>query len=288
ITLLQVIMQLLFLWIMLLFVGQRHIDIYIYSLYVSYSVAFIFSFIYLVKEIKDFRIENLLKTAGSIIRYGGFVQLSNILQLLNYRLAYYIIDFYQGKVLLGIFTLGVQLSEGLWLLSKSAATVQYSKISNTKDKLYIKNFTNKLVKITFFSTLLLLIPLLLLPEAFFISVFGREFGDARFVLLYMSPGILAVAVNSMFSHYFSGTGRHHYNTIGSAIGLAVTLGVGLILIPRYALTGAAFTASVSYFCSFIFQLLVYKNITKSGLIDFMPVKSDLYYIIGKIKSFFGK
>ena len=190
------------------------------------------------------------------------MQFSNIIQLVNYRLNYYLINFFYSKALLGIFSIGVQLSEGLWLISKSIATVQYARISNSTDADYSKQLTIRFFKISFLATLITLIPLILLPVNFYRFVFGHEFGNVRYVIMFMSSGIMAVAVNSMFSHFFSGTGRPYLNTIGSAIGFVFTLGLGLILVPSYGIYGAAITASFSYLASLLFQFIAFTSITK--------------------------
>ena len=135
------------------------------------------------------------------------MQLSSIIQLFNYRLNYYLINYFYSKALLGVFTIGVQVSEGFWLISKSIATVQYARIANSTDADYAKILTIKFIKITFAATLLTLVPLLLLPANFFTYIFGKEFGYVKNIILLMSAGILALAVNSIFSHFYSGTGK---------------------------------------------------------------------------------
>ena len=101
--------------------------------------------------------------------------------------------------------------------------------------------------------------------------------------MYMSIGIIAVAVNSMLSHFFSGTGRHYFNTIGSAIGFVITLSTGLILIPHYGIKGAAFTATLSYSFSLIFQMIVFRIITKTKLSEYIPDRSDFIFFRNELK-----
>lgn len=75
-----------------------------------------------------------------MLTYGFAIQIANFAQLLNYRLSYYIIEFCSGRKALGVFDLGTKLSEAVWILPKSMATVQYARISNSKEnKIYAKN-----------------------------------------------------------------------------------------------------------------------------------------------------
>jgi Na+-driven multidrug efflux pump len=77
--------------------------------------------------------------------------------------------------------------------------------------------------------------------------------------LSLSPGILAVALSLILSHYFSGTGQPQHNTISSGLGLIITVLCGFTLIPLWSLPGAGITASIAYTCSLIYQLVVFKR-----------------------------
>lgn len=282
ITLLQVIAQCGTLCILLLVFNKQNIFSYLLSLYAGFGLSLLLSFIFIIREIKITRLSTGY-VLSQTLKYGSYVQFANIIQLLNYRLNYYIINFYYSKALLGVFTLGVQLSEGFWLVSKSIATVQYARIANSKDIDYSISITIKFLKITFVATLLTILPLLILPSGFFTFVFGKDFGYVKDVILLMSIGILAVAVNSIFSHFYAGTGRHYLNTIGSIIGFIMTLVVGFTLIPKYGINGAAITASFSYLVSLIFQMIVFTHITKTKIRDYIPKKDDMQFFVNEVR-----
>jgi O-antigen/teichoic acid export membrane protein len=290
VTLLQIVIQFLIFAFLVLLINNRNILSYLLSLYFGFGSGFIISLIFILPVLYDVRsmkyeVKNTSNVIKEILKYGSFAQFSNIIQLLNYRLNYYLINFYFSKALLGIFSLGVQLSEGLWLISKSIATVQYARISNSTDEAYSKQLTIKFLKISFLATLICLIPLVLLPVSFYRFIFGNEFGNVRYVIMFMSFGIIAVAVNSMLSHFFSGTGRPYINTIGSSIGFILTLSLGLILIPRYGIYGAAITASLSYLASLIFQFIAFTNITKTTFSEYFIRKSDFRFIKDELSKY---
>ena len=290
VTLSQIVIQFAVLALLLLLIHNRSIFSFILSLYFGYGSGFIISLIFILPVIyKQQNTNNEQLTTNlvlkEILKFGSFAQFSNIIQLLNYRLNYYLINFYFNKAMLGVFSLGVQLSEGLWLISKSMATVQFARISNSTDAEYSRQLTIRFLKISFLATLLTLIPLVLLPVNFYRFVFGHEFGNVRYVIMFMAVGIIAVAVNSMLSHFFSGTGRPYINTIGSAIGLVFTLGLGLILIPRYGIYGAALTASVSYLTSLIFQFIAFTAISKTTVKEYFITKVDFVFIVEELKKY---
>ena len=248
---------------------------YVNALYVGYSVGFVLSFVSILKYLKFKGFNDLGNIIKQLLKYGSYVQFANILQFLNYRLSYYIITSYFNKAMLGVYSVGNKLSEGTWLVGKSVSMVQYSRIANSKDKEYNKYLTLAFLKFTFVITLILVAILLLIPENVFVFVFHKEFSNIKIVISSLSVGIVAMSMSMMFSHYFSGTGRHYYNTISSGIGLIITFALGFTLIPRYNILGAGITASVSYFTSCLFQLIVFVKLTKSRFNDFLIKKTDV-------------
>jgi len=286
VTTIQLACMLLSLSLFFLFFKQKNIESFIFSLYVQFVSGAIIGYFFIRKDIS--KADNLKSNAvvKEILRYGSYVQVANIVQFMNYRLSYFIIDFYAGKAMLGIYTVGVQLAEGLWLIGNSLSLVQYSKISNSKDPHFAKIFSIQLLKVSTLATLLLIIPVYVLPTSFFQFVFGSDFNQVKEVFIYMSPGILSIAGSLMFSHYFSGLGKHYLNTIASTIGLVFTFIAGFILIPRIGLYGAAITASISYFTMVVFQLILFLKLSKTKMSELLINKDDIALASKKIKEIY--
>ncbi len=284
VTLTRILTMVTSLLVIMLALEHKSIDAYVQSLYISYSLALILSTAFITKEIRMARIAGFFRMIHRSLRYGMFVQLANIIQLFNYRLAYFLIDAFHNRALLGVFSVGIQISEGVWLISRSIAMVQYSRIANISDSKEALEVTRKLLKFTLMIVITVLIPLLLLPSQVYVWIFGEEFDRVRSVILLLSPGILAVAINSIFSHFFSGTGRHHLNAIGAGIGLVFTLGLGFLLIPPFGILGAAITATLAYWASFVFQLIMFLRISEYKPGSLLPDKTDLQYALKTILS----
>lgn len=246
---------------------------YIHALYFSFGIAFLISFAGIIKYFtpaKPFNREVIRET----FRFGSYVQVASILQLVNYRLSYYIIEKFFDRATLGIFSLGIQISESVWIISKSIALVQYSRISNSKDENYNVRITLDFIKFTSVFTILVIGFLLLLPQEFFVLVFRSDFRNVGQVIMSISPGIFAVAISLMFSHYFSGSGKPWHNTISSGIGLVFTVILGFTLIPAMGIWGAGITSSVAYSVGMLYQFIVFKNRTSTPFYRFIPGKED--------------
>ena len=260
ILIIQALTMVLSLSVQLLLTEDRNISLYIYSLYLSNGIAAITGWAQIIPYFSQPADISLLKGLGKMIRYGGFLQMANAVQLLNYRLSYFLIDFFTGRASLGIYTAGVQLSEGIWIFGKSFAVVQYSSISNSEDKQYAQQLSINLIKVTAILTMICLIVLFILPVSFYTFLFGDGFAEVKKVIIWMSPGILALNMSQIMSHYFSGTGKQEQNAISSVIGLAVTAISGFILIPQYGLIGAAAAASCTYTASLVYQFIIFSRI----------------------------
>ena len=255
---------------------------YIYSMYLAYFSSFLISAFAIRKFVNFEGFEKFDEAIIQIFKYGTYVQLANLLQLLNYRLGYFIIERFLGKPSLGVFSVGTQVSEGLWLFGKSVAMVQYSRISNSTDAVYARILTLRFIKFVFVLTFSLLAVLILIPDSFFVLIFMKDFSGLHQIILSLSPGILAMSVSMILSHFFSGTGRHYHNTISSGIGLVLTLIFGFTLIPEFGILGAGITASISYFASASYQLIVFMKITKTSARNFLLSGDDISFIKNEI------
>jgi O-antigen/teichoic acid export membrane protein len=148
-------------------------------------------------------------------------QLGNVIQYLNYRLSYFILNHYTTYANVGIYSVGVMTSESIWLISSSIATVQYSKIANINDLNYSRDLTLKLAKLSFVATFICVIILNFLPQGVFYFIFGKDFGPVKTVIFYLSTGIISFGLTVSISHYYAGVGKYYINlnTIAAFIGL---------------------------------------------------------------------
>ncbi len=262
---------------------------YIISLYISHTLTFFTSIFFLKKLNTSFSFSSGLlsiKTTLRIFNFGKYIQLANIAQFFNYRLNYYIIDFFLGKAALGIYTAGNQISEGMWLISKSISMVQYSRISNTKDYDYAKSMTVRMIKFSFIITLLIILLALSIPSQVYVTIFGDDYAIIKMIIMSLAIGILSIALSTLFSSFFSGIGKPHHNTISSVIGLVVTASLGFTLIPRFGIIAAGLVASAAYFSSVVYQVIVFAKISNSKIKEFIPNKFDIQYFKTEVYQLF--
>ena len=83
-----------------------------------------------------------------------------------------------------------------------------------------------------------MIVICLIPKSIYAWIFTQEFAETKDVLVSLSPGMVFMAANMIFSHYFSGVNLPRHNLYGSLVGLLVTIPSIFILIPKYGIIGA--------------------------------------------------
>lgn len=210
-----------------------------------------------------------------MVTQGLHVQGANAMQLLNYRFAYYLIEHFQGLAALGVYSVATQLAEGAWLVPRSLGMVLYSAVSNESTAERQRALTLTVFKASVAAAAAALLVALLLPDAVYALLFGAEVHGVRPLLACLAPGIVAMAASQAYSHYFSGVGRNVHNAIGSGLGLAATIGAGLVLVPSWGTAGAALTASLAYAVNAMYQSWRFIGLTGASARDHWPGRADL-------------
>ena len=257
----------------LLGMGGASVMDYVVATYLAHGTAVLISGTFALQRLETSRTrpEGVLK---GLLHQGTLAQGANILQLLNYRLAYYLIEHFRGRAALGIFSVTTQLAESTWLVPKSIGGVLYSKVSNLVEAERQRDLTMILLKLAVAVAVISCAALLLIPDAAYSWIFGPEISGLRPILVRMAPGLIAMSASQVLSHFLSGTGRIKHNTIGSGIGLVITVLVGFWLIPTSGLEGAAVTASLAYGLSVCYQLIVFRRVTGTSWAELLPHSGD--------------
>lgn len=263
------------------------VDYYLISLHISYAISFVFICYFLMRAWKKMENSDKLvkfpSTLKKLIKYGFIAQTGNIIQYLNYRLSYFILASLGGLSSVGIYSVGVVLSEAVWSIASSIALVQYSKIANTSDAEYSKNLTIKLSKFSFLITFLVLVILLAIPADVISFVFGKDFVQIKVVIYSLSIGILSLGFSMILSHYFAGLGKYYINTLATIIGLIITLLGNYLLIPKFGYIGSGMTASISYLAMSVFLFFSFLKTTNTKIALFKLTKMDIVTLLRIVK-----
>jgi O-antigen/teichoic acid export membrane protein len=266
--------------------GDPQIMHYIYSLYISLGTSALISFAYYFKHCGKIGIHSLAayrRVTMEMFRYGILNQVAHITQMLSFRLSYYVLDHFHGEAAVGVYSNGISLAESIWMIAKSISLVQYARIANTGDRQEAANLTARLIKFSLAASLIILIPLMVLPSSFYLFIFGEGFSQTRNVIWTLSAGVMVYNFSILIGHYFSGTGRYYINAVTSSIGLVVSVILYFTFIPRFGIIGAGWATSLSYIFTTIVLVVLFRKENKFWLTELIPTKGDFK----KLKDEFG-
>lgn len=252
------------------------VESWIISLYFAFGTAVLLSFIAVIKKMGEFELRGSYNIIKQVFNFGCITQLANILHIGNKRISIYFLKMFTGLPAVGVYGAGTQLTEGLRLIGQSISLVQFSEISNTNDKNFAVRITIKLMKFSVLLTIFAVIILLIIPTEVYGLIFGSDFTNLKYVIIALSPGVIALSSNTIFSHYFGGLGRPVISLWANGIGFIITITLAVLLIPPFGYIGAAATASTSYISSVVYQYIIFKKETGVKFRQWLPEKNDFY------------
>jgi len=257
----------------------QQVPVYYYASYLAYSLPLLLS-LRALWQLPDRRRRGgrrLRATVRELARHSRGAHFSNILGFANYRLSYYFVAHFVDARAVGILSVGVALTEAIWLIPRSTALVQYVDLVHAGKEATPPASALRVSRLTVLGTAGAVGALVLLPPTVLAAVFGPEFGAARPVILLLAPGGVVMALQILCSSYFAGLARYRINNTASVLGLLVTLAACALLIPHLGIRGAALASTLSYSTSTAFLLYHFYRATGAAPWAFLPRRTDAVY-----------
>lgn len=232
---------------------------YVFSLWIAYILSLIYGIVILKDEYKNLYLLNrneFKQAATTLFKLGAVRQVGGIAQTMVYRVSFmFMIYFFakQGEVFNGIYSNATSISEAILLFGTSLALVQYSSLSNTQSNQEAKELTIKMTIVNVSVTAIGLLVVCLLPQRFWVWLFGAGFEQVGYYIRVLAGGILLLSSTSNITQYFASRGNFSITACASIVSLIVTLIAGYFLIQRYNILGSALTAVMAYATGFIIE-----------------------------------
>lgn len=249
-----------------LIIGFMYIEVGFVSFIVAYLLAQIFNLFLAIYYLKpEFQAAGKDHDSGLLkifIRHGLFIQLANLTQFFNYRILYFLIDSYFGKSVLGIYSNALSLAESVWLITRSISTVQFAKIANSENLRFNQKLTQQYGGISLIISMIGVVFLVILPDAFFVWLFGPEFEGIHHYLVLLAPAILSMSLGNIYAHYFAGLGMNRVNFGGALLNLVVILVSFFLLMDALQMDAAPIASSIAFSVTLIYHYLLFKRETR--------------------------
>jgi O-antigen/teichoic acid export membrane protein len=251
--LLQALLLLIVLLVLVYWKGDRKLQSYLIALYSAYGFSLLCSSLAIWELLKSPE-KNTEYRFSSLISKGITNQLGNLAHTLSNRFNYYVIG---ASAWLGVYANSSSLIESLWIVSGSAAPIVLSHVANRQEEEKNPSMVLYIAKICFAISLACVFVLYFIPNAWFVELLGKDFTETKSLMLYLSPGVLAISFSTIISHYFSGLGQQRVQLMANLAGLLCTLCLSVYLIGSYRLKGACLTASIAYAVQALILFLVF-------------------------------
>jgi O-antigen/teichoic acid export membrane protein len=227
--------------------------------------------------------------ARRCVGYGWMSQVGNNLAFMSYRASILLINFFMSPAATGIYITAVLVVEKIWLLSHAASQVLLPRLSELHtDEARRRRLTPLATKIIFGVSLVVGAALFAAATPLMVGIFGEEFRLSVEPLRWLLPGVVVLAAARGVAVDLAARGRVDLNLYVAIMTVAVNIGGGVLLIPRYGLNGAAIATSASYLLNFIVRLVIYTHISGNKWYSLIVWKrADISVIKGKIDSLKG-
>ena len=245
---------------------------------ISHWITFFVLLLIVIKLIKPERFP-IINFLSKFIMYGFRSHLSNIITLLNYRSSLLILGYFTTPITVGIYSVGMQLVEKLWLPSQAVSTVLLPRLSNQLgeggDTKKISKLTLDCARLTFIFTILISIVFVLLLPFIIHFLFGTEYSQAFYVVVLLLPGILAWTPSRILANDLAARGFAELNLKNSYWVFAINIVLSICLIPIWGLIGAAIATTIAYVMDLLLRLVSFNKVTQSeAFINIIPKISD--------------
>jgi O-antigen/teichoic acid export membrane protein len=285
---LQGILQILSLCIFIFFFKQADAYPYIYACIITNGLCYIAGLILVSRKTEAPKISEPRSLLFVLFSNGFYTQAASIFIVLCKTICFNNMkeQLPDGEGSVGIFNSAFSLSSAIMLFGASVSAVVMARIANKENHEEARGVVFKLAKLSFLLTTLAVGLFLLLPAEFYTWLLGKDFSPVKTVFIPMAPGIIFLSFGTVFSHYFSGAGKHVMNFVGGGITLLITWLVTSYLIEAYGVIGAGISTSVTFIVLTIFVLIAFIVMGKRPAADLkllLPAKGDFTALMNIFK-----
>ena len=258
---------------------------YLYPLYGAYIISVVISFFYTKSYISINSSAGVFDDIDSALKYGVGYQIFELLQLLNFRLYFFLLYHLQGPSDLGVFSIGVSILEAVWILGRSVFVIHYSDFSNSDDNIVAVRQTLRYIKVVFIISIILLTFIALCPSSVYGYVFGASFAGIKYQVKWLFPGILMYSIALVIQSIYLSRARYGRLIFAQFVSLIISISLCYLWIPHYYYSGASAAASASYIVCAVIMLGFFMWDYGIPFSNLLISREDIDFINNVLKSY---
>ncbi len=211
---------------------------------------------------------------GGLLRFTAVSGLAGAVGLLNYRIDLLLVVSLDSREGAGLYASAIAGAEALWLFSSAIAMASFARVGaesrHEAARITAEGVRHTLLIVTLGAAVLALIA----PWAI-VFLFGPAYRPAALPLRILCIGTLLYAPQALLNNYFANQlGRPVLALLLGLLSLAVSVGLGLVLIPAYGFVGAAWATTVSYIASGLLAMLLFLWLAPVRATDLWRLRPD--------------
>ncbi|KAB8133668.1 oligosaccharide flippase family protein [Gracilibacillus oryzae] len=250
--------------------------------------AVIFSFIVLKSVIKIFSSVDL-KITKDLYTKGILYALALFILNLNYKIDIVFLEYFVSSNDIGVYSVGVTLSELIWQIPSAMGMVLFSKSANSKTNAEAVSRSTRLLRMSWIPIIVCSMLFWWLSPFIINLLFGAAFSEATSIIRLLLPGIVAMVLFKLLNADLAGRGFPIFALKVYLLVLVINVILNLILIPVIGINGAAISSSISYTIGAILFTFAYIKHSSLKLLQlFILDNNDKHLIISFLKKIFRK
>lgn len=184
--------------------------------------------------------------AAALARFALVAALSSGVSYLNYRADTFVVEHFEGKSGVAIYSGAVYIAESVWQFSGSLALATYARIGSL-DRQDAAELTTRVMRHTLVILGAVCAVLFATANIIVDTFFNKEFAGMATALRILLPGTLIYGLAAAFSGFYTyQRGIPWAAAVVAGIGLAIDLGLDFVLVPRMGVNGASLASALAY------------------------------------------
>jgi O-antigen/teichoic acid export membrane protein len=236
------------------------------------EVAIAVVLVYHVGRAIGFRLKPARGVLGRQASYGVKNYASSLLWIVLLQSDLVLCNHFLGNAPTGVYSIAISIGLPLTMLGGVLGTIIFQRVSADESEANRVANTNRVVRVLVPTLAVASIALGAVSGWLIPAIYGAEFGAASEALLWLLPGLVALAVELVLMNHLAGEGSPPIVYLGPLAGLIVNLGANLYMIPRFGIDGAAATSSVGYLVVLLLVGRSYLRRTGSRLRDLVAFR----------------
>lgn len=190
-----------------------------------------------------------------LFRYGVKAYVAALFAFLVLRSDLLLVSYLLGTEQIGQYSVAVLVADTLGLVPVAAGTIVFPRLSA---------LSAAAEKWRLAARVSIAVGLVTIMAAFLTGVFaqslvqvffGERFLPAVPAILWLLPGIVPLAINTIYMNYFASNGMPLVIIVSPALAALLNVLMNLVLIPRYGIVGASVSSSIAYSLMLVCSLL---------------------------------